>query len=256
MKKYISDFEVVYNLSLNNKYFLLKLFNEDPLPTILPAQFVEVKVENSINTFLRRPISIHDVNYDKNTISLLIRIAGEGTAKLSKLSAGDKLNLVYPLGNSFSMPMEDKILLIGGGCGVAPLLYTAKYFMQFGYNPSLLLGYRSKEEILRKDWYAKYGNVFYSTEDGSYGEKGNVLEHSILKPETFRYKYIYACGPTPMLKNLSAKAKELNVFCEVSLENLMACGIGACLCCVQKTSEGHKCVCTDGPVFNVKDIVW
>lgn len=256
MRKYIHDFEVVYNLKLNDNFFLLKLFDEDNLPNILPAQFVELKIENSPNTFLRRPISIHDVNYEKNTISLLIKIVGEGTAKLSKLKEGDKLNIIYPLGNSFSMPMENKILLVGGGCGVAPLLYTAKYFMQFGFNPTIVLGYRSKSDILRKQWFEKYGTVFYSTEDGSFGETGNVLQHSIFNSEFFPYKYIYACGPTPMLKALSQKIKNLNVFCEVSLENLMACGIGACLCCVQNTTMGHKCVCTEGPVLNINEIIW
>lgn len=256
MKKFIHDFEVLYNLRLNNQYFLLKLFNEEPLPPILPAQFVQIKIEDSPETFLRRPISIHDVNYEKNTISLLIRIAGKGTAKLSEIKTGQKLNLIYPLGNSFTMPLEDSILLVGGGCGVAPMLYTAKYFMQFGFNPTLLLGYRDKNSILRKERFEKYGNVFYTTDDGSYGEKGTVLEHSIFNSENFPYKNIYACGPTVMLKNLTYKAIELNVPLEVSLENLMACGIGACLCCVQNTTEGHKCVCVDGPVLKANEIIW
>jgi dihydroorotate dehydrogenase electron transfer subunit len=256
MKKFVGDFEVVYNIRLNKDYYLLKLFLEEDLPVIFPAQFVEVRIDGAPGTFLRRPISIHDVNYEKNTISLLIRIAGEGTAKLSEIETGNKLNLVYPLGNSFSMPDNDKVLLIGGGCGVAPMLYAAKYFMQFGFTPSLLLGYKDRESILRPEKFAKYGNVYYTTEDGGFGEKGNVLNHSLLSGKELFYDKIYACGPEPMLKAVGNLAQAKNVECEVSLENMMACGIGACLCCVQNTTEGHKCVCTEGPVFNVKDLVW
>lgn len=256
MKKYISDFEIVYNLRLNKDYFILKLKCEDDLPAILPAQFAEVHIDNSVSTFLRRPISIHDVNYDKNTITLLIRIAGKGTEKLSEKKTGEYINLIYPLGNSFSLPLQDKVLLVGGGCGVAPMLYTAKYFMQFGFMPTLLLGYRDKESILRPEKFGKYGNVFYTTEDGSFGEKGTVAEHSILNSDIFEFRKIYACGPEAMLKIIAAKAKSKNTECEVSLENMMACGIGACLCCVQNTVNGHKCVCTEGPVFNTKEIIW
>lgn len=256
MKKFNHDFEVLHNERINKDYFLLKLWSEEDLPLILPAQFAEVLIEGSTSTFLRRPISIHDVNYEKNTLTLLIRIAGEGTAKLSEIKSGAILNIIYPLGNSFSLPAKDNVLLVGGGCGVAPMLYAAKYFMQFGFNPTLLLGYRDKESVLRRAKFAKYGNVFYTTEDGSFGEKGNVLNHSIFNSDFFNYERIYACGPEIMLKNIADWAISHNVPCEVSLENMMACGIGACLCCVQKTTDGHKCVCTEGPVFNVKELVW
>ncbi len=258
MKKRITDFEVIYNQRLNKNYYLLKLLDYETLPAIFPAQFVEIKIDNSPETFLRRPISIHDVNYEKNTISLIIRIAGKGTEILSKISAGDKINMIYPLGNSYTMPEDDNTLLIGGGCGVAPLLYTAKYFMNFGFSSTLLLGYSNKNDILRKDKFAKYGKVYYSTIDGSYGEKGTVLQHSLLqnKNNLKRYSKIYACGPEPMLKALRIFAIKNNINCEVSLENLMACGIGACLCCVQNTKSGHKCACTEGPVFNVKELIW
>ncbi|MDR2011066.1 MAG: dihydroorotate dehydrogenase electron transfer subunit [Bacteroidales bacterium] len=256
MKKYIDSLLVVKNQRLNKDYFLLKLQSEEDLPFILPAQFVEVKIPDTSETFLRRPVSIHDVNYDKNTITLLIRIAGKGTLKLSETKKYEYLNIVYPLGNSFSMPSCNKVLLIGGGCGVAPLLYTAKYMLNFGITPTLLMGYRNSKLVLLKDKYAKYGNVYYSTDDGSYGEKGTVLEHSLLNSRFFPFGKIYACGPDAMLKDLGKWAIERGIDCEVSLENLMACGIGACLCCVQDTVSGHKCVCTEGPVFNVKELIW
>lgn len=256
MKKTIQDFEIISNQKLNEDYYLLKLQTEIDLPIILPAQFVEIKITKSPNTFLRRPVSIHNVNYDKRTISLLISIVGEGTKALSEIKIGEFVNIIFPLGNSYSLPSTNKVLLVGGGIGVAPILYTAKYFLKFGIESTILLGYRSKDNIVLKDHFAKYGNVFYTTDNGSYGEKGNVLDHSIFSNPEFYFEKIYACGPEIMLKNLSAWANSNNIECEVSLENLMACGIGACLCCVQNTKHGHKCVCTEGPVFNSKEIIW
>ncbi len=256
MKKYIQDFEILSNERLNEGYYLLKLKSYEDLPTILPAQFVEVKVENSATAFLRRPISIHDVDYENNTISLLIRIAGRETENLSHIKAGSQLNIIYPLGNSFSVPTDSNVLLIGGGCGVAPMLYAAKYFLDFGIQSTMLFGYRSRADVLRHKEYEKYGKVFYTTEDGSCGEKGNVLNHYLLSANEYKFDKIYACGPEPMLKAVANWSIQNNIDCEVSLENMMACGIGACLCCVQNTTEGHKCICNEGPVFNAKNIIW
>lgn len=256
MKKQIENLQVCRNEKVNKDYFLLELQSEDELPFILPAQFVNVKIPGAVSTFLRRPISIHDVNYDKNTIKLLVRIAGEGTLKLSELKVSEYLNIIYPLGNSYSMSLNDRVLLVGGGCGVAPLLYTAKYFLNFGITPTFLFGYKNAQSILFKDKYAKYGDAFYTTEDGSFGEKGHVMNHSIFNSESFVYNKIYACGPEAMMKSLAKWAIANNVECEVSLENVMACGVGACLCCVQNTASGHKCACTEGPVFNVKELIW
>ena len=254
--KVIRDLRVVGNERIGGSFFMLTLQSEDRLPVIMPAQFAEVKIEKSVGTFLRRPISIHDVDYDKQTIQLLVKIAGEGTETLSRLVEGDKLNVVFPLGNTFALPLSGRVLLVGGGVGVAPLLFTARYMQRFGFRPDILLGYRSKSNILRKEVYEKFGNVFYSTDDGSFGEKGTVMQHSIFNSENFPYTEILACGPEPMMRALAKWALEHKVECEVSLENKMACGIGACLCCVQNTKDGHKCVCTDGPVFNVKQLLW
>jgi dihydroorotate dehydrogenase electron transfer subunit len=256
MKKHLHDLQVVANKKVSEDYFRLKLTYFNTLPEIKPAQFVEIKVENSPETFLRRPISVYDVNYHKNTLSLLIRVVGKGTEQLSKLKKDDFVNLIYPLGNSFTLPSDDKILLVGGGCGIAPLLYTARYFSELGFRPTSLLGFRDKDSVVEEHRFKKFSDVLFTTDNGSYGECGNVLEHSIFKQTKFPFSKIYACGPEAMLKSLAKWSINNNVDCEVSLENLMACGIGACLCCVQNTNEGHKCVCVDGPVFNVKDIVW
>lgn len=254
MKKYVRDLLILEKYGINDEYFVLELTDSDFLPDILPAQFVEVLVENAPGVFLRRPISIHDVDYEKNTLKLLIQIVGEGTRRLSLLQPGDSVNLIFPLGNTFSMPDSPKILLVGGGCGMAPLLYTARHFHDYGFELKVLMGARSKSGLLLRDEYRKYGELLTCTEDGSHGVKGYVTDHPVFQPENI--DVIYACGPTPMIKALGNWALSHQVECEVSLENMMACGIGACLCCVQKTNSGNKTVCQDGPVFNIKDIVW
>ena len=251
MKKII-DFIVKENTKLNADTFMLTLFSEE-LPEIKTGQFVNVKVDGSETTFLRRPISVHNVEADKKLLYLLIKIAGNGTHKLSTLEVGNKLNILLPLGNSFTLPNTGKCLLVGGGVGIAPMLHLAKELTAKNLNPTLLIGTRTKLDIVRQNEYSKYARLFYTTEDGSYGEKGYPTQHSVLKE---KFDYIFTCGPEPMMKAVAKYAYTTNTYCEVSLENMMACGIGACLCCVNDTKEGHKCVCTDGPIFEINDLKW
>ncbi|NCC98623.1 MAG: dihydroorotate dehydrogenase electron transfer subunit [Bacteroidia bacterium] len=254
-KKFLSDFNIVSNDKLNESYFRLCIAYNGDLPTILPGQFAEIRVDGSSTTFLRRPISIHDVNIDKNEINLLINKVGDGTQTLSRLKSGDTLNMVYPLGNGFNLLSKgSSALLVGGGVGIAPLLYLGRVLKQKGVDVNYLLGFRSKKETIDLNDYNKYGNIFITTEDGSIGEKGFVTSHSILSK--LLIDKIYACGPMPMMKAIGVFASKNNIDCEVSLETKMACGVGACLCCVTETNEGHKCVCTDGPIFNIKDLTW
>lgn len=256
MKKYIHDFKVVSNTSLNCNHFLLRLSLKEKLPQILPGQFAEVLVENSPSTFLRRPISIHNVDYSENTIDLYIKCIGKGTSKLRTLENGDRLNMVYPLGKGFGLDFSGDALLVGGGCGVAPLLYLAKKLKETGKKNSVLIGARTSDEISETEEYKKFGELFLITEDGSAGEKGLVTQHSLVKNKLKNFAKIFCCGPEPMMKTMASIAKKNNIACEVSLENTMACGIGACLCCVTETIEGNKCVCTEGPVFNINELKW
>jgi dihydroorotate dehydrogenase electron transfer subunit len=251
-KKLIQDFRVVENKILGDKYFLLTLHSIEPLPEILPGQFVQVEILEAKNTFLRRPLSVHDVDYNNNTLKLLVQILGDGTKKLSQIQKGENLNLLYPLGNSFSINETDKVLLVGGGCGIAPLLYLARKMKEKDMNVSILIGGASKSNILEVDEYRKYGEVHITTMDASEGEKGLVTQHSIFKKASFDFTRLYCCGPEPMMKALAGIAREKGIDCEVSLENLMACGIGACLCCVVDTKDGNKCTCTEGPVYEYK----
>ncbi|WP_101689303.1 dihydroorotate dehydrogenase electron transfer subunit [Dysgonomonas massiliensis] len=256
--KTMLDLVVTENNELNQNYSLLKLTTQDGsiLPKMLPGQFVQIRVDGTNKTFLRRPISVNFVDESKNELWILIQKIGDGTNKISEAKKGSFLNLLLPLGNSFSEPQNSssKILLIGGGVGTAPMLFLGAYLKEKGFTPIFLLGARSKNDLLQLDEFAKYGNVFCTTEDGSFGEKGYVIDHSILKNNDI--SAIYTCGPKPMMVAVARYAKEHNICCEVSLENLMACGFGVCLCCVENTREGHVCVCTEGPVFNIDKLTW
>ena len=255
MKKYILDLKVKQVEQIHQRYVLIKLTHENTLPEMLPGQFVEVRVDGSPSTFLRRPISINFVDRENNELWLLVATVGDGTKQLAKLKFGDVLNCVLPLGNGFTPAKQgEKVLLVGGGVGVAPLLYMGAEMKRQGIEPTFLLGARTANDLLMLPIFNKYGRAYVTTEDGSMGEKGFVTNHSILNQEHF--DRISTCGPTPMMKAVARYARQSNVDCEASLENLMACGLGACLCCVEKTTEGNLCVCKDGPVFNIKKLLW
>lgn len=256
MKKFILDLTVKSVERVSDKHVLLRLTDSSPLPEMQPGQFVEVRVDGSASTFLRRPISIHFVDYEANELWLLVALVGDGTRQLAQLAPGQALNCVLPLGTGFTMPQSpsERILLVGGGVGVAPLLYMGAAMRRMGAEPVFLLGARSAGDLLQLDLFNKYGRVYITTEDGSAGEKGFVTNHSILASE--RFDRISTCGPKPMMVAVARYAAKAGIDCEASLENMMACGLGACLCCVEKTTEGNLCVCKEGPVFNIKKLLW
>ena len=282
------DLTVASNDHISDHHVLLKLTSKQPLPGMMPGQFVNIHVEDSPTTFLRRPISINFVDVSRNELWLLVAAVGEGTKHMAKLKAGDTLNCLFPLGNGFSdlaaikstissdaaagsatticsaaassscEKSDDshrlRVLLVGGGVGVAPVLYQGAEIKRQGGEPVFLLGARSAKDLLELDLFKNFGKVYVTTEDASAGEKGFVTNHSVLQNEHF--DFIQTCGPTPMMKAVTRFAKEKNIPCEVSLENMMACGLGACLCCVEKTVDGNLCVCKEGPVFNIKKLLW
>ena len=259
--KQCKDLKIVAVERPNDGYVLLKLTDAAPLPEIRAGQFVEIKVDNSPSTFLRRPISVNFVDEARNELWLLIQIVGEGTRHLSQLQVGDTLNVLFPLGNGFSQGVAgERVLLVGGGVGIAPLLQYAKQLRQAGATPYLLLGGRSAGNLLQLDLFRQYGEVYVTTEDGSMGEQGFVTNHSVLESflssPTEGAIRISCCGPKPMMQAVARWAKQHQVRCEVSLENLMACGLGACLCCVEKTVRGNVCVCKEGPVFDIEALTW
>ena len=229
--KRILDFTVVGKEDFGRASWL-RLRADEPLPDMVPGQFAQVLVEDSPKTYLRRPISIHDVDETAREVSFLVQKVGEGTRRLAETPKGQRLNVVLPLGHGFSMePVQGNVLLVGGGIGIAPA-----------------------SDLIRLKDYQALGETIVTTEDGSLGEKGFVTQHSVWKQQQFAR--LCVCGPKPMMKAVAALAQEKDIPCEVSLENLMACGLGACLCCVEDTVDGHLCVCKEGPVFNTRRLKW
>ena len=272
MKKYLMDLKVVANIRLHPKYCLIKLTADKQLPEMVPGQFVQVRVDGSSQTFLRRPISINYVDKKANELWLLVQMIGDGTRRMAEYQPGDTMNVMLPLGNGFSIPQVSAgsssseigsklstkpsffILLIGGGVGTAPMLFLGETLKSIGFKPEFLLGARSKDDVMQLTDFEKIGAVHVTTEDGSMGERGFVTNHSVLKDR--KIDRIYTCGPKPMMVAVARYAKTSGIPCEVSLENMMACGIGACLCCVENTVKGNVCVCTEGPVFDIDQLTW
>lgn len=221
-----------------------------------PGQFIGVFPKNQ-STLLPRPISICEVNEDKTALRIVYRIAGQGTKEFSAFTAGDQVNILGILGNGF--PLEEgkgkKAFLMGGGIGVPPILQLAK---ELEGDKQVIVGYRDSQLFLKED-LEKYADVYIATEDGSVGTKGNVM-HAI-EDNQLEADIIYACGPMPMLRAIKGYAEKKGIKAYISLEEHMACGVGACLGCVVKTkkvdhhSHVHNArICTDGPVFDAEEV--
>ena len=257
MTKHLIDLTVAATERLNATHVLLRLTDTArPLPDMLPGQFVEVRVDHSSTTLLRRPLSINYVDREHNELWLLVHEIGDGTRALGRLVAGDSVNCLLPLGNGFTLPATagGRYLLVGGGVGTAPLLYYGAELRRRGCEPVFLLGARSEGDLLQLDDFRRIGRIETTTEDGSMGAKGFVTQHPMLSEEHF--DAIATCGPKPMMVAVARYAEATSTPCEASLENRMACGLGACLCCVEDTTEGNLCVCKEGPVFNIKRLKW
>ena len=212
-----------------------------------PGQFISV-YSNDDSKLLPRPISICEIDKEDSALHLVYRIAGAGTEEFSQKQTGDHLSVMGPLGNGFPLKSK-KAFLIGGGIGIPPMLETAK---QLNAQKTAVLGYR--DELFLNEEFAKYADVYVATEDGSSGTKGNVL--NAIQEKALEADMIFACGPTPMLRALKEYAAANHITCWISMEERMACGIGACLACVCKSKEkdahsnvNNKRICKDGPVF-------
>lgn len=222
----------------------------------VPGQFISMYC-NEGSRILPRPISICEIDAKNASLRVVYRVAGKGTEEFSRLQEGDTLPVVGPLGNGFTRK-EGKAVLIGGGIGVPPLLELAKQLSVKGNQVQVVLGYRDNDLFLKKE-FEQYASVFVSTEDGSVGTKGNVID--AMRENGLTGDDIYSCGPIPMLRGVKAFAEEKEIPAQISLEEKMACGIGACLACVCQSRErdahsnvNNKRVCKDGPVFDAREI--
>lgn len=246
--------KITNNNRLVQNIFELEFQSEQICSTAKPGQFVHLKVNSGLYPLMRRPISIHSLNKAGGTVSIVYHVVGQGTEELSKLSPGDEIDVIGPLGKGFPLLEGKRLAVVGGGIGTAPLLELAKELP----GCDAYLGYRDCVYKI-KDFQDSCNKVFVTTEDGSAGRKGYVT--SELQNNILSYDVVYTCGPKPMLKAVMDICSRNNVECYVSLEERMGCGIGACLVCACKImgEDGqwhHKKACKDGPVFNAREVVF
>lgn len=250
------EFIVKENRRYTPSLSLLVLQSSAPMGDVKGGQFVNVKVPSTEGVMLRRPVSVCNVDYENNELWLLVKNLGRGSSRLCRVEAGERLSLLMPLGNGFSYPNKEtaKVLLAGGGVGIAPLLYWGKLLKQSGFKPTFLLAGRTYSDLPMLGEYMRWGELLLTTEDGSLGVKGRITEHPHFSDD---YDKVYCCGPLAMMQAVGKHCISRDIDCEVSLENKMACGLGACLCCVEDTKEdGNVCSCTHGPVFNINNLKW
>lgn len=233
-----------------------------------PGQFVQVRCSDGVEPLLRRPFSIHGLKAPCSRlqgIEILYEVIGKGTEILCKKNVGEPLDVLGPLGSGFKLPtassLEPRAIVISGGVGVAPLIFLAEELAKQKTKMVVLIGAKTKKQILCEKDFRKLGaEVHIATDDGSCGCKGFVskLFEKVLRNTKYEIRTTaYACGPTPMLKCIADMCKEQKLKCQVSLEEMMACGIGACLgCAVKVKGGGYKLACKDGPVFNADEIIW
>lgn len=224
-----------------------------------PGQFVHLKVGEGIDSLLRRPISICDIDHEKNEFTMIYRSEGKGTSKLASFQEGDQVDVLGPLGNGFPLSETsngETAILVGGGIGVPPLYQLSKRLKERGVKVIHVLGFQSKDVVFYEKEFSELGETYIATVDGTHGTKGFVT--SIIDEKALSFDTLYSCGPTPMLKALEEKFSHKKGF--ISLEERMGCGIGACFACVCHTQEdpngfSYRKICSDGPVFPFGEVV-
>ncbi|MCQ6265728.1 dihydroorotate dehydrogenase electron transfer subunit [Fictibacillus sp. WQ 8-8] len=250
--------EVVSQKEIARHIFELKVQGNVVKEMTSPGQFVHIRVTDTFQPLLRRPISICDVDLDSRTVTMLYRKEGTGTALLSQKKEGEKIDLLGPLGNGFpldELSQGQTALLVGGGIGVPPLYYLAKKLRSQGINVISILGFQSAEDGFYSEKFAELGEAYVSTVDGSQGTKGFVT--NVIKNKDLHYDLLFSCGPTVMLKALEQQVPSADGY--FSLEERMGCGIGACFACVCHVNGGlpsdYVKVCSNGPVFPIGEVV-
>lgn len=226
------------------------------------GQFIEIRVLDNMEPFLRRPISIHNMDKENGILELIFQVKGKGTKILSEKVEGDFIDIIGPLGHgTFEYNSFQNIAIIGGGIGVFPLYELAKNAKNDGKNVNIYLGFRNEDFVVLEDEFKELANkLILTTDDGSYSESGFAIDFLKKDVEDGKIDCIFACGPLPMLKAVRNYAIEKNIPCQISLEEKMGCGLGVCLGCAVKTAESssekpeYVHVCKAGPVFEAKDV--
>ena len=257
-------FKILSNKKVGPDYYRMAISAPRIAKQASPGQFVHLRCQESLQPLLRRPFSFHRLN--GSSFEILYKIVGQGTNLLAKRRKGDKIDILGPLGKGFVIAHSSKliaqrenIILLAGGMGVAPLLALAEALPN-KKESIVLIGAKTKKEILCAKEFKKLGaRVQLATDDGSLGYKGfitDLFKKILLSTIDYKLSTIYACGPKPMLKEIARIGKRLPILAYGSLEENMACGVGACLGCAIQTKEGYKRVCKDGPIFNLQEIQW
>lgn len=254
MTKYIEETKVIGQWVLNAVTRELDLIAPQIAAEAVPGQFVNVQVSRRTAPLLRRPLGIAGVNRKRGVVRLVYRFVGEATNILGDVCSGDMLSVVGPLGHGFDLSAKNP-LLVGGGTGLAPLLFLAETFVKEGVRPDVLMGGRTADDLFWKDMYVDLvERMGLTTDDGSLATKGTVMAELPLMLRRLHYDCVYVCGPVPMMKAVSAAVLEKGIRCQVSLEKYMACGLGACLSCSCQGIGRRLKVCQDGPVFWAEEV--
>lgn len=227
-----------------------------------PGQFIEIRVSDQTEPFLRRPISIYHLDKENGILEFIVQVKGKGTELLSRKEIGDKIDIIGPLGfGSFKFSQYEKIAIIGGGIGIFPLYELAKQAKESGKEVHCYLGFRNKDFVmLEEEFQGVTDKLVITTDDGTYSNKGFAIDYLKKDMEAEKYECIFACGPIPMLRAIKEFADKNNINCQISLEEKMGCGLGVCLGCAVRTAKSPKeapeyfHVCKGGPVFNAKDV--
>lgn len=256
MKYTQGKYQVLEKKALAKDIFSIVILCPEIAEIAQPGQFVHILPKGCT---LRRPISICEIDKEKGTLRIVFIVKGDGTKQISEINEGSLIDMLAPLGHGFTVNKSfKKVVLVGGGIGTPPMLPLAKIY---GEKSIVISGFRSAEAVILQEDFKKTGaETILCTDDGTTGMKGFVTQPLKELLEQGSIDAVYACGPMPMLKNISAFAESANVYCEVSLEERMGCGIGACLVCACKTKkdgeEHFAHVCKNGPVFNAKEVIW
>lgn len=256
MQKVQNKYKIVSNKKITSRVYRLSLDAKDVIKKVKPGQFIHIRVSEGLKPFFRRPFSIFKAG---KYLEIFYDVVGQGTKILSERKTGEYLDVIGPVGNAFSMPPDDTkhIIMIAGGIGIAPFMILSDKLKQKNYDMTLLYGARNKEYLFSlKEFKANGCKTHISTDDGSHGVKGRVSELFSKIISKASDTIIYTCGPRPMMLSVQKFAKSKGIRAEASCEEIMACGLGACLGCSIKTKLGYKTVCHDGPVFNLENLIF
>jgi len=267
--------EVLLNRKVGPEHYMMRVFVPELTRLAKPGQFVHLRCNNVMDPLLRRPISLHGIDYEKGTVSLLYQVVGRGTRLLSEMPVGTEVDIMGPLGKGFDIPDGiTNALVIGGGIGVAPLFPLVQALKKYNVEQVVILGARTADFIIGADQIAGLGvKVETATDDGSLGYHGFVTDLAGQRMKLAKPDFFYACGPNAMLKQLLKIARQCGIDGQVSLEERMGCGVGACLACVCKIGDRcqvsgdselnagnldweYRKVCTDGPVFGASEVIF